>query len=130
MSQRVYMVSQQLIANNVELIAAKCWEGYQQAGRGVILIDGGTMEAMSPNPMVYLSGQQVREAEEGWPSENIAKVIEKYIPESEMIVVVKWRGEVGMYRLKPPIAPPTAFENCKEILAGTVHRSNLTLLDS
>jgi len=130
MSQRVYLVSQQLIANNVELIAAKSWEGYQQVGRGVILIDGGTQEAISPNPMAYLSGKQVQEAEEDWPSENIARVVEKYIPESEMIVVVKWRGQVGMYRLKPPTAPPAAYENCKEILAGTIHRSNLTLLES
>lgn len=129
MSQRVYMVSQQLIANNVELIAAKSWEGYRQVGRGVILIDGGTLEAMSPEPMAYLSTEQVQEAKEEWPAENIGKVLEKYVPETEMIVVVKWRGEVGMYRLKPPIAPPTAYENCKEILAGAVHRANLTLLD-
>ncbi len=130
MSQRVYIVSQQLIANNIELIAAKSWEGHQQEGRGVVLIDGGTLEAMSPNPLTYLSEKYIQETGSGWPSENITGLLEKYNPESEIIVVIKWRGEVGVYRLKPPIAPPVAYEHCKDVLAGKVHRSTLTFYNS
>jgi hypothetical protein len=113
-------VSQQLIANNIELISAKSWEGYQQEGCGVILIDGGTLDDLdvSPNPLVYLPDKKVQETEEGWPSENIAGVVEKYNPNSEVIVVIKWRGEVGVYRLKPPTPPPVAYENLKGDLAS------------
>jgi hypothetical protein len=133
MSQRVYIVSQQLIANNIELISARCWQGYQDEGRGVILIDGSMLDGaeVPADPMTYLSEKKVTETGEGWPSENVAYVVEKYVPESEVIVVVKWRGHVGVYRLKSPTPPPTAYSRMKDVLTGkTAYRPNITLFDS
>ena len=112
MNQRVYMVSQQLIANNIDLISAKCWEGYQQEGRGIVLIDGGLHQDLPPagSPLVYLSTEEAQKPEHGWPMGNLKELIDKYKPDSEILVGIKWRGEVGLYRLKPPIAPPAAYE--------------------
>jgi hypothetical protein len=134
MSQRMYVVCQQLIANNIELVSATAWEGYQQAGRGVIFIDGGmvdSLETVPGNPMSYVSDQHMVENEGGWPSPDMAGVVSKYDPESEMIIVIKWRGEVGIYRLRSPIAPPVAFEHLKHIFARPEsHSSELIFLDS
>ncbi len=133
MSQRVYVVSQQLIANNIEIISAKCWEGYQKEGRGVIVIEGSILDSLevSPDPMVYLSEKKIKETEEEWPSENVPYVVERYVPENEINVVVKWRGQVGVYRLRPPTPPPTAYERMKDILIGKKpYGTNITLFDT
>ena len=134
MSQRMYVVCQQLIANNIELVSATGWDGYQKAGRGVILIDGGlddSLEAIPDNPMSYISDHQMVEEEGGWPSQDMAGVVGKYDPEKEIIVVIKWRGEVGIYRLRSPIPPPVAFERLKDRFARRQsHTSELVFLDS
>ena len=118
MSQRVYLVSQQLIANNLELISATSWQGYQQQGRGVVLIDGETVDQLELTgpPLVYVSGQQSQQKNEDWPVEQIAGLLEKYDPDTEVIVVVKWRGEVGIYRFKPAMSPPVAYQSLNETL--------------
>ena len=131
MGDRVYVVSQQLIANNIELISAKSWEGYQQEGRGILLIDSGTFDGLdaAPNPLTYISDKQIQETVAGWPAERVTGLVKQYDPENEMIVVVKWRGEVGGYRLKPPIAPPVAYEKLKNILSDQGHQATLALYD-
>lgn len=134
MSQRMYVVCQQLIANNIELMSATAWDGYQKAGRGVIFIDGGQvddLETASSNPMSYVSDQHMVENEGGWPSPDMAGVVGKYDPECEMIIVIKWRGEVGIYRLRSPIAPPVAFERLEHLFARPEsHSSEMIFLDS
>ena len=134
MSQRMYVVCQQLIANNIELVSATAWDGYQKAGRGVIFIDGSVVDSPEPipnNPMSYVSDQQMVENEGGWPSPDMAGVVTKYDPESEIIVVIKWRGEVGIYRLRSPIAPPVAFERLKDVFTPHENRSSeMIFLDS
>ena len=125
MSERVYVVSQQLIANNIELISATSWAGYQQEGRGLILIDGGSVESAAPGgPLMYVSDKHMRAQEDGWPSEEMAGVVEKYNPEQEIIVVIKWRGEVGIYRLKSPIAPPLAYEQLRNVLVRSADQNS------
>ena len=135
MSQRMYVVCQQLIANNIELVSATGWNGYQAQGRGVIFIDGSSFDSLDAvpagNPMVYVSDKQMIENEGGWPSEDMAGVVKKYDPETEVIVVIKWRNQVGIYRMKSPIAPPVAYENLKGILTrNEANRSEMIFLDT
>lgn len=130
MSDRVYIVSQQLIANNIDLIAAKSWAGYQKEGRGVLLIDSGSLGNLdsAPAPLTYLSKNNMGEHKADLPWENLSVGIEKYNPNTEIIVVVKWRGKVGVYRLKPPVAPPDAYERLKDTLArGAAQGAPITL---
>jgi hypothetical protein len=100
----------------------------------VIFIDGGqveSVEAVPNNPMSYISDRQMVEEEDGWPSPDMAGVVNNYDPETEIIVVIKWRGEVGIYRLKSPIAPPTAYESLKSVFSGNHNQSaELIFLDS
>jgi hypothetical protein len=130
----MYVVCQQLIANNIELVSATAWDGYRKAGRGVIFIDGSlvdNLEEVPGNPMSYVSDEHMVENEDGWPSPDMAGVVSKYDPESEMIIVIKWRGEVGIYRLRSPIAPPVAFERLKHLFAmPESQNSELIFLDS
>ena len=118
MSQRMYIVSQQLIANNIDLISATSWNGYQKQGRGIVLIDGGTAADLetAASPLVYVTEEKAQASDNGWPSEDVAGLVKKYVPDSEVIVVVKWRGQVGVYRFKPPVAPPNAYEGLKHMM--------------
>jgi hypothetical protein len=112
MSQRVYVVSQQLIANNIDRIAAGAWKGYQEHGRGVIFIEGGSMDRQAPqgNPMVFLTPDKIRAMDDGWLSDDLAGAINIYNPETEVIVLINWQNEVGIYRIKPPKAPKAVAE--------------------
>jgi hypothetical protein len=112
------MVSQQLIAHNTELISATSWKGYQREGRGVVLIDGETVDNPESGgaPLIYVSEKETQETGEGWSSENVADLVKLYNPDSEVIVLVKWRGQLGIYRFKPPISPPAAYEGLKQAL--------------
>ncbi|RME79056.1 MAG: hypothetical protein D6784_01470 [Chloroflexi bacterium] len=119
MSQRVYLVSQQLIANNLEFISASSWRGYQHHGRGFLLIDGGPdvggLDAAA-SPMIYVPAAEIQEADDAWNPEDLKRLVNSYHPEQEVIVVVRWRGELGMYRLKPPTAPPEAYQRLKAVV--------------
>ena len=112
MSQRRYIVSQNLIAANIERISAFSWDGYQQAGRGVVLIEGEEADEkkLQVGPLSYLSDDEAHEERGGWPIEDVADIVKVYDPESEVIVIVRWRNGIGAYRFKPPIAPPAAHE--------------------
>jgi len=111
-SQRRYIVSQNLIAANIDRISAVSWDGYQKAGRGVVLIEGEEADEkrFQVGPLVYLSDTQAQEERGGWPIEDVADIVKVYDPESEVIVIVRWRNGIGAYRFKPPIAPPAAYE--------------------
>jgi hypothetical protein len=111
-SQRRYIVSQNLIAANVDRISAVSWDGYQKAGRGVVLIEGEEADEkrLQVGPLVFLSDTEAQEVRGGWPIEDVADIVKGYDPESEVIVIVRWRNGIGAYRFKPPIAPPAAYE--------------------
>jgi hypothetical protein len=117
-SQRRYLVSQTLIAANIERITAVSWDGYQKSGRGVVLIDGEVLdeESLQAGPLTYLSDAEAQETRGGWPTEDVAGIVKVYDPESEVIVVVRWRNGVGAYRFKPNISPPAAFQRFEEML--------------
>jgi hypothetical protein len=116
-SQRRYLVSQTLIAANIERIAAVSWDGYQKSGRGVVLIDGDVLDEQNLHvgPLTYLSDTEAQETRGGWPTEEVAGIVRVYDPEGEVIVVVRWRNGVGAYRFKPNISPPDAFQRFKEM---------------
>ncbi|GAB4547082.1 MAG: hypothetical protein Kow0063_41690 [Anaerolineae bacterium] len=113
MSQRRYIVSQNLIAANIERISAFSWEGYQKAGRGVVLIDAEEADEkrLRVGPLVYLSDPEAQEERGGWPTPDIAEIVNIYDPEREVIVILRWRNGIGAYRFKPPIAPPAAYRS-------------------
>lgn len=117
MSQRRYIVSQNLIAANVDRISAVSWDGFQKSGRGVVLIEGeeADEERLQVGPLVYLSDTEAREDQGGWPIEDVAEIVKVYDPKSEVIVIVRWRNGIGAYRFKPPIAPPAAY---KRLMGG------------
>jgi hypothetical protein len=111
-SQRRYIVSQNLIAANIDRIAAVSWDGYQKKGRGVVLIEGEKADEkrLQVGPLVYLPDTEAMEERGGWPIEDVANIVKVYDPESEVIVIVRWRNGIGAYRFKPPIAPPAAYK--------------------
>lgn len=117
MSQRRYIVSQNLIAANIDRISAVSWDGYQKAGRGVVLIEGEEADEkrLQVGPLVYLSDTEAQEERGGWPIEDVADIVKVYDPENEVIVIVRWRNGIGAYRFKPLIAPPTAY---KRLMGG------------
>jgi hypothetical protein len=112
----VYVVSQQLIAANIERISAVSWEGYQREGRGAVVIDAEAADTLegAAGPLVYVSDEEAQETGGGWPSEDVTDIVRAYDPENEVIVIVKWRGEVGVYRFKPPTSPPMAHTGLQE----------------
>jgi hypothetical protein len=101
-----------LIAANVDRISAVSWDGYQKAGRGVVLIYGEEADEkrLQVGPLVYLSEAE----EESWPTEEVADIVKDYDPEREVIVIVRWRDDTDAYRFKPPIAPPAAYKMLME----------------
>lgn len=108
MSQDRHIISQNLIAANVDRISAVSWDGYQKAGRGVLLIYGEEADEkrLQVGPLVYHS-----EAEGGgWPTEEVADIVKDYDPEREVIVIVRWRDDTDVYRFRPPMAPPAAYK--------------------
>ena len=112
MSQRRYIVSQNLIAANINRISALSWDGYQREGRGVVLIDGEVADdqTFEVGPLTYVSEPQAEAERGGWPIEDVADIVKVYDPESEVIVIVRWHNGIGAYRFKPPISPPAAYE--------------------
>jgi hypothetical protein len=113
LSQRIYIVSQSLIAANIERISAVSWDGYQKAGRGAVLIEGEEADEkrLQVGPLVYLSDTEAQEERGGWPVQDVADIVKIYDPENEVIVIVRWRNGIGAYRFKPPIAPPAAYKS-------------------
>jgi hypothetical protein len=102
-----------LIAANVDRISAVSWDGYQKVGRGVVLIEGEEADEkkLKVGPLIYLSDTEAQAERGGWPIADVADILKDYDPESEVIVVVRWRDGKGAYRFKPPIAPPAAYRS-------------------
>jgi hypothetical protein len=111
-SQDRHTISQNLIAANVDHISAISWDGYQKAGRGVVLIYGEEADEkrLQAGPLVYLSEAEAQAEGDGWPTEEVADIVKDYDPEREVIVIVRWRDDTDAYRFKPPIAPPAAYK--------------------
>lgn len=111
MSQHRYIVSQNLIAANVDCISAFSWDGYQKTGRGVVLIDGEEVDEkrLQVGPLVYVSDREAQADRDGWPGAKVTDIVKDYDPEREVIVIVRWRNDADAYRFKPPIAPPAAY---------------------
>jgi hypothetical protein len=111
-SQDRHTISQNLIAANVDHISAISWDGYQKAGRGVVLIYGEEADEkrLQAGPLVYLSEAEAQAEGDGWLTEEVADIVKDYDPEREVIVIVRWRDDTDAYRFKPPIAPPAAYK--------------------
>jgi hypothetical protein len=111
-SQDRHTISQNLIAANVDHISAVSWDGYQKEGRGVVVIYGEEADEkrLQAGPLVFLSEAEAQAEGDGWPTEEVAGIVNDYDPEREVIVIVRWRDDTDAYRFKPPIAPPAAYK--------------------
>lgn len=118
MSQRRYVINQQLIAANVELISAMSWYGYQREGRGAVLITRETADDLevARGPLAYMSDQRAQEIGDSWPSKDVAGMVKEYSPDSEVIVMLRGPASLDVYRFKPATPPPAAYESLKEAL--------------
>ena len=112
MCQDRHTISQNLIAANVDSISAVSWDGYQKAGRGVVVIYGEEADEkrLQAGPLVFLSEAEAQAQGEGWPDEEVAGIVRDYDPEREVIVIVRWRDDTDAYCFRPPIAPPAAYK--------------------
>ena len=96
--------------------AAFAWEKYLSEGRGAIVID--LRHASKDGPTVSVPSYYVAEASEGlrkrggWPSREVAEVIEAYDPEQDVIFIfLRLDGDVFHYNVSDELTPPQAYES-------------------
>lgn len=96
-------------------LAAFAWEKYQSEGRGALVIDlrNATMVGTNVNvPTYYVAEGSKRLAERGgWPSADIAEVIQDYDPEQDVILLfLRLDGDVFHYNVSDDLTPPKAYQ--------------------
>ena len=96
--------------------AAYAWEKYRSEGRGAIVID--LRNASKDGPMINVPSYYVAEASErlrsrgGWPSAEVAEVIEDYDPEQDVVFIfLRLDGDVFHYNASDEPAPPAAYQS-------------------
>ena len=100
------------INENWEPIAGLAWAGYLEGGRGAMLIDFEELEGDEMNVM-YFSENDIQSTFEGWPDPQLAELVEKYDPETEIVVIFRHpEEETSYYRLgSPNVPPPSAYKS-------------------
>lgn len=99
------------IMGNWSVLAAWSWRGYQEGGRGCMVIDSKQASTeptvtsrLGETPAVYLVADQVPEIEE------VRRMIREYDPETEVVVVIlRLDGGQSEYRLRGPVLPVDAY---------------------
>lgn len=96
-------------------LAAFAWEKYQSEGRGAIVIDlrNATMVKGNINvPTYYVAeGSQRLSERGGWPSADVAEVIQEYDPEQDVILLfLRLDGDVFHYNVSDDLTPPKAHQ--------------------
>jgi len=104
-----------LIRSQWRDFAAFAWEKYSSGGRGAIVIDlrNATRTAASLHvPTFWVSnGSERLSARGGWPSDEIAEIINDYDPELDVVfLVLRLDGDVFHYNVSDELTPPQAFE--------------------
>jgi hypothetical protein len=104
----------QFISDQYPTLAAFAWEGFQERGRGTILVRQGDTGAGCQ--IRYLS---LDEIEPGTPSSPEPK-IRKYTPETQIVVTIDEEGMESTYLIGDRnLTPPVAYEqNGKQIDQG------------
>ena len=94
--------------------AAFAWQQYQARGRGAVVVDlkRAVAEAKPgghiPSYYVADSSEQLK-TRGGWPSNEIAEVIQDYDPELDVVFLfIRVDGDVFHYNVSDEITPPKA----------------------
>ena len=93
--------------------AAFAWRKYQSEGRGAVVVDllkaSKTDESLQV-PTYYVADRSERLLTRGgWPSGEIAEVINDYDPELDVVFIfVRLNGEVFHYNVSDELTPPQA----------------------
>lgn len=98
--------------------AAYAWEKYLSEGRGAIVID--LRNASKDGPMINVPSYYVAQGSErllsrgGWPSTEVAEVVEDYDPEQDVVFIfLRLDGDVFHYNVSDELTPPKAYESNK-----------------
>lgn len=96
-------------------LAAFAWEKYQSEGRGAIVIDLRNATIVKGNlnvPTYYVAAGSQRLSERGgWPSADVAEVIQDYDPEQDVILLfLRLDGDVFHYNVSDDLTPPKAYQ--------------------
>jgi len=95
--------------------AAFAWEKYLTEGRGAIIVDLRNASTDGPRagvPTYYVAEGSERLRERGgWPSAEVAEVIEDYDPEQDAILIfLRLDGDAFHYNVSDELTPPAAYE--------------------
>ena len=95
--------------------AAFAWEKYLAQGRGAIVVD--LRSASKSGESVHVPSYYVADGSEqlakrgGWPSEEIAGVINDYDPDLDVVFLfLRLNKEVFYYNASDDLTPPRAYE--------------------
>lgn len=96
-------------------LAAFAWEKFQHEGRGAIVIDLRNATRVKGNinvPTYYVAeGSQRLNERGGWPSPDVAEVIQDYDPEQDVILLfLRLDGDVFHYNVSDDLTPPKAYQ--------------------
>lgn len=116
----------QYVATNRDLIAAYAWHGYQQTGRGaVIILQNPPADVEAPVPptgnrvraMSYVPLQAAQEHGYSWPGD-AERMLRVYDPEAGCVVIVESPspGETSVLRIRTLPTPPEAYRRYKDVL--------------
>jgi len=97
-------------------LAAFAWEKYLSEGRGAIVID--LRHASKDGPTINVPTYYVAEGSHslaergGWPTSEVAEVIEDYDPEQDVIFIfLRLDGDVFHYNVSDELTPRQAYES-------------------
>lgn len=104
-----------LIRSQWRDFAAFAWEKYSSEGRGTVVIDLRNASHTGANlhvPTFWVAnGSERLLARGGWPSDEIAEIINEYDPELDVVfLVLRLDGDVFHYNVSDELTPPQAFK--------------------
>ncbi len=87
------------IGENLYEFWAVAWSGYEQSGRGVLVVDTTVSAAGGRHPFGYISQEQIRQLD----AQGTIPMMEEYDPSWEMVIVLlKPRDRTSSYRVGVP----------------------------
>jgi hypothetical protein len=96
--------------------AAFAWEKYLAEGRGAIIVDLRNASTDGPRPGVptfYVAeGSAGLRERGGWPSVEVAEVINDYDPEQDAVLIfLRLDGDAFHYNVSDDLTPPVAYKS-------------------
>jgi hypothetical protein len=83
---------QDFLRSNLLPLLAEGWHGYEQEGRGAVIIEDRTADAGShwrerPIRFSYYSNQKAVSSNSGWPTRDIRRLVRDYNPHKQVVCV-------------------------------------------